>query len=357
MAAEVRTRGLRRWLRRIVAVLVATGVLLLLMEGACRLAGYRGMERFCADPVLGFALHPDQAVQDLSTLQPVRINGLGLRGEEPAAAPAQLRVACFGDSVTFGRGVLDDQTYPALLQHELALQHPGTTVEVRNLGVPGYGLIHARAWLEQRSSSFPGQVWVVAQTWNNHWLPGTPEELAALADEIGPGLHVRNRLKRLALFHWAMRTWLSLGLFPLYDAFRERVYGADLPQDAALASFDDNLDRIAILAAERSALLVLLRVPPDAGFDAAFLDHGGELAAARPQQVALVDMGPRFDRAGPRAYWVASFDPHPDAAGHRAIADALLEELAGREGLFKGSGDDAPAAPSTPPDTPRPRTP
>jgi len=331
MTADPPTRRGRRWLRWAAIVLLTTVAALLALEALCRLLGYREMERFRTDPVLGFALHPDQVVQDLTTLHPVRINGLGLRGDAPPDAPVHWRVACFGDSVTFGRGVLDHQAYPALLQTSLSSAHRDRSIDVRNLGVPGYGLVHARAWLEHDWAAFPAQVLIVAQTWNNHWLPGDPDALAALADEIDGGLRVRNALKRTALFHWAMRSWLSLGLFPLYDAARDRVYGAQLPQAEALDAFEDNLDRIVELAAERSAFVVLLRLPPDAGFDAAFLQRGAALAAARPDDVVVLDMGPAFDEAGPAEIWIAPFDPHPNADGHRLIARAIEDVLIDRE--------------------------
>ena len=43
----------------------------------------------------------------------VRINALGLRGPEIARSPADAApAACFGDSITFGYGVGDEETYP-----------------------------------------------------------------------------------------------------------------------------------------------------------------------------------------------------------------------------------------------------
>ena len=321
----------RRWARRarfVLGVSAGTVVLVFLMECGLHAVGYAGMERFCADPVLGFALYPDQQVQDLTTLQPVSVNSAGWRGPEPRETPADLRVACFGDSVTFGRGVLDHQTYPALLQRLLGALPGGRTGEVRNYGVPGHGVVHARAWMEARWHTFDPHVLIVAQTWNNHWLPGSPEELTALAEEIGPGLRMRNQLKRTATFHWAMRTWLSLGLFPLYDAVRNRVYGAELADTEAEQAFGANLDAIATVAEEQGALLVLVRIPPDAGFDEVFLRHGTELAAL--DRAVLVDMGPRFEEEGEKGFWVTRFDPHPDAGGHQAIAFALDRALGDR---------------------------
>ena len=57
-------------------------------------------------------------------------NTMGFRSPELAEPKSKPRILCIGDSVTFGWGVDDSETYPALLQKRL----PNT--EVINVGVP-----------------------------------------------------------------------------------------------------------------------------------------------------------------------------------------------------------------------------
>ncbi len=66
----------------------------------------------------------------------VSVSKLGLRGPAPELPKPgrRQRVVCFGDSVTFGYGVADDETYPARLGQALA-RHD---VDVVNAGVTGY---------------------------------------------------------------------------------------------------------------------------------------------------------------------------------------------------------------------------
>jgi lysophospholipase L1-like esterase len=61
-------------------------------------------------------------------------NSLGLRGAElPARKPAgRMRVLVLGDSMTYGLGVEDDETFSA------RLEHLDPRLEVLNAGVPGY---------------------------------------------------------------------------------------------------------------------------------------------------------------------------------------------------------------------------
>jgi lysophospholipase L1-like esterase len=66
----------------------------------------------------------------------VHINSLGLRGPDVRVPkPAgRRRLLCFGDSITFGYGMADGETYPARLAENLAARG----VEVLNAGVTGY---------------------------------------------------------------------------------------------------------------------------------------------------------------------------------------------------------------------------
>ena len=69
--------------------------------------------------------------------QAISTNALGFRGvEPPAEGTFEQRVLCLGDSNTFGRGVAEDETYPAQLAAELARR--GTKAAVWNSGVCGY---------------------------------------------------------------------------------------------------------------------------------------------------------------------------------------------------------------------------
>ena len=64
----------------------------------------------------------------------VSTNSIGLRGPELADPKPEIRIACVGDSVTFGWGVSYEESYPARL--ERLLIERGRSVEVLNAGVP-----------------------------------------------------------------------------------------------------------------------------------------------------------------------------------------------------------------------------
>ncbi|HET8647477.1 MAG TPA: hypothetical protein VFO85_18410 [Vicinamibacteria bacterium] len=92
-------------------------------------AGLARLHRF--SPVYGWELRP--GAQARVDGQPTRVNGLGLRGREHprARTPGRVRLLMLGDSVAFGYGVGEEETFAARLENE--------GFEVVNLAVPGFG--------------------------------------------------------------------------------------------------------------------------------------------------------------------------------------------------------------------------
>ena len=79
-----------------------------------------------------------QSLQE-SAAWKVRLNSQGYRGKEVGPKGDRvIRIACLGDSWTFGTSVNQDQTYPGRLQSELEEAFPGASFEVLNFGVLAY---------------------------------------------------------------------------------------------------------------------------------------------------------------------------------------------------------------------------
>lgn len=91
-----------------------------------------------SDPDLRYVLLPNQHgwVDDGF----VTTNSLGFRGHEVASPKprGRFRIVAIGDSVTFGWGVNDTETFCSQLEQLLARRFPGRDVDVVNLGVGGY---------------------------------------------------------------------------------------------------------------------------------------------------------------------------------------------------------------------------
>lgn len=94
-------------------------------------------------------------------------NRLGMRGPDFSMPSSGFRILCIGDSVTFGWGVADDQSYPAHLSRELGL-------EVLNAGMPAAKPAHLAKWLELNAKALDVDLVVMAA--RPHWAAPKPFE-------------------------------------------------------------------------------------------------------------------------------------------------------------------------------------
>jgi lysophospholipase L1-like esterase len=98
--------------------------------------------------------------------KPVSVNALGLRGPELALPkPAgRKRLVCFGDSITFGFAIGDEETYPYRLGERLAERG----VEVVNAGVTGYTSHQVLGLLRRLAPRLQADVATFLIGWNDH---------------------------------------------------------------------------------------------------------------------------------------------------------------------------------------------
>lgn len=131
----------RRWKVALLAVGVVGVVELLL-----RVYGYGDPPLMRLDPKLEY-------VSVAGTYQrfgrTIRINSLGMRGDEPRPIPPDLRILLIGDSIVHGTYRTDqDETISAALARELSRLRPDVTVEVFNAATSSWGPVNQRAYLE-----------------------------------------------------------------------------------------------------------------------------------------------------------------------------------------------------------------
>jgi lysophospholipase L1-like esterase len=96
-----------------------------------------------------------------------RINGDGFRDRPSSYAvprpPGVFRIACIGDSVTYGTGVPLAATLPKQLEQVLAQRGHAGPIEVMNCGVYGHNTTQQLAWYEFNVARFePDLVLVIA---------------------------------------------------------------------------------------------------------------------------------------------------------------------------------------------------
>jgi hypothetical protein len=165
-----------------------------------------GMLRRDPDPELRYTLTPEFEMRlgaDRYT-----VNSLGFRDREVAVArPGHTeRVVVVGDSFAFGLGVDQDETLAAQLETRLENDRP--SVEVLNLGVPGYHTGQENALLEKAGFDLDPSVVVLLFYGNDQIEEGfqwDPAHHVLYGDALPVPYVLKGVLGRSALYRWMAR--------------------------------------------------------------------------------------------------------------------------------------------------------
>jgi lysophospholipase L1-like esterase len=128
----------------------------------------------------------------------IEINSEGFRGAEfPAAPPAgSLRIACVGDSWTFGMPVNQDESYPERLASWLRAELPDRRFEVENFGVLGYSSYQGLQVFKARVLPLKPDVVAIGFGMNDSEVAGYRDKDMAAGHETPPlGARIRSALK------------------------------------------------------------------------------------------------------------------------------------------------------------------
>ena len=262
----------------------------------------------------------------------VRTNNDGFRGSniEAQKKPGEFRVLVVGDSVAFGLSVEEDSIFTSQLDRILRLRHPGRTIRVMNAGVASY---NTRSELESLKHFWHLEPDIIV--------------LAYLVDndsDLEPGIGVDPQTGKLA--HPAASRFLpqpiSLALnrySRTYNFLRSHLASvagaAKSPVEMGTPnrfSFDDPgwiesqraLLMMSNLAREHNVPFIV------GGLGLVQRLQGMETLASYCAQhgIPYVELWKSTDVPSyMKAYAVSSRDAHPNADGHRIIAERLARRL------------------------------
>ena len=295
----------------------------------------RGLVRASDQPDRVYELVPGLRGSFLG--QPFSINSEGLRDHEtPVGKPEGVfRIVGLGDSVMFGWGVAQDESYLALVEAELArraAETGGPTVEVLNFGVPGYNTAMEVATFEHQALAYDPDLVVIHFVGNDLDLPRfllRPKSLWTLRHSFLVDL-LRARLGRAD--DAADGRLLGSGLKPLSDEERERVRD-QYEHMVGEAGVRRSMARLARLARERDVPVLILALAgegdPWSLVSEVAEENGFEPVFTMPHQGAYLEQQglPPEDQSWIDTFWLTPNDGHPNALTHRLIAQALLERL------------------------------
>ena len=360
---------LRRLCDRVLLVLGGTLVALVIGEIVVRVGGfgpdvhpvYANLFRLSDDPLLRYSLVPNTDTRE------VRINRHGFRGSDVSRRkpPRTFRIVCVGDSICFGYGVGQDETFAARLERFLnqCFASPQRRFEVLNFGVTGYNIVQATEALRLRAIEFDPDLILYAYCLND------PQDYSHEFDALDKRLNnaetrfreyvmapahrlaVRSRLYALLRYALEATTTEGQGL---------RVRGSDVQfrhlRDGSHADYFTRLHRdLPGRARLENQLATMGRIarahdtPVCLALFPLFIESKEYPFLALHRQVSALAMAERFsviDLAGPFGIFENDEFPsmyldelHPTPDGHTMAAVAILRGLLA-QGLLPGSDKD-----------------
>lgn len=274
------------------------------------------------------------------------IDSRGFRGPErtPDFAASELRIACLGDSCTFGKGVLEKDSWPRQL--ETRLRAEGRDADVFNMGINGANGRVYRSLLTEHVAALKPQVVVVGYNIND--FPNTIQAVDEKVYEertlrrIVPQ-DVRDALGRTALYRKAREIYYDSQKASDWAAAEEVARRATAaPLDSAV--WDQQralLQEIASIAAEHGARTMVFLFPYESqvyleSYDKAPIERLAEVCAGL--DLPFVDLAEEFRQAArksspPAALFIPGDRYHPNGAGYTIVAERVLGVLREREWL------------------------
>lgn len=341
------------------AGLVVAGVLLAaaLLELSVRASGWRPVPlptkegsaiQKVEDPELRFVNRPNGVLTvryvDRHGAPPREVvhtvNRQGMRGQpfRRDKPPGVLRIACLGDSYTFGYGVNDEETWPAALQRLLDDAGLAGPVQILNFAVPAYETEQEVALLKKRVLDFEPDLVLLAWCINDPAIRGgsvgfeigRPPWFLYVLHPSSEGLLTRIRAHSRAVDLVADR--LHRRLNPPYFATRLAGLYADTSEgwqrcQAALASARAFLE-------DHDVPFVLVLYPYLVRID-------GQLGTQEPyrkvrefcrlESITCLDLEPAFAGQDVSVLRAHAHDTHPNGQAHEIAAAEIARFLAGAE--------------------------
>jgi hypothetical protein len=268
--------------------------------------------------------------------QPFTTNSFGMRDRARTLLPAAgtYRFAILGASTTMGSGVKDNESYPILVEDQFAANASGPRVELVNFAVESYNAIEQVSVVDKLVGRFQphGLIYIAHETEYEKTMGILSNDVESKVDleydelrnivkasGLEPGMPRTMALRKLGPYSDAVVGWAykriaeqsrAKGILPVWVFVPMPVPGTGPcpPGSAQLFCFG-NLARAGAAADASDPRVARL------------------FALAREAGFVIVDLSNVYGDTDLMSLWIAPNDGHPNAAGHKIIADGLYNAL------------------------------
>lgn len=269
-------------------------------------------------PLIGHVHRPNASAHLMDV--DVRTNSDGLRDvEHPTAHADRYRIVFLGDSLTFGWGVSEPETFTTRLETALNKRYP---TEIINFGTGNYNTEQeVNLFLEKGLKYHPDKV-VVFYFINDAEPTPRKAHFAFLYES------------RLVTLAWSRLHALESHLGGRQNNYR--TYYADLyhPDAPGWQRTRAALQRLRDVCAEHGIELQVVVLPElhELQHYPFEKEHAAVVSFLQSIGVSVLDLTPMFkNETDPMRLWVAPDDAHPNAIAHDLIAQYALNFLAQRK--------------------------
>jgi lysophospholipase L1-like esterase len=340
---------------RIGLILAATAFAAIMCEVAARIAfaappneARQPQIAYQYDPEIRYLLLPNQRgwIDDGFATT----NALGFRGATPTLPkPSGLvRIVAVGDSVTFGFGVNDEDTFCVQAERLLRSRHPAPNLEIVNLAVPGYDTRQEVTLLGRHIARLNPDIVLVGFYSND--VPDSLEDnqsgtTVTKPAAQGEALHMNaaptswwdiqmRKSRAIYTVGRALRRFTHSGEWGMarYNLELDILQGHDTPQlEAAWQRVAKQLDVLHQMAKSSGFSVGIVVLPPKEQvvglYPAANYQRRLQTLAAE-RGFFFVDPLPRMTATkGNKDHLYIPYDRnHPTASGHRLIAEAIADD-------------------------------
>ncbi len=277
---------------------------------------------------------------------PFQTNELGFR-DKPISekTPNLFRILCVGDSVTFGTGVTNEETFSNVLEEMLQeYAQPGVTIDVINMGVSAYNARNIRGQLEEYLPVLKPDVVVYVFVENdlddsvsaapNGYLtacdPTQPFEAPFVGDDFAGMWLIRKQNIGNKSILTRIGNVFDNQLDEICKLPPPLILGTHPEPTRRWQRFEEDLDRMKQLTGNSGAAFLVYSFALEAHSEPV-VQRLREICRTRgiPEATTM----PVFNYDSYAGHYSLGYDPHCNPEGHQIMADRLLSFLAGNNAL------------------------